>query len=69
VRSRFGWDVILLTGVLPAKSYTREQAAAEAFAEARMMYFNVWAAQIARSLGVKVKIDQAQVAKLEEIDP
>ena len=66
VRSRFGWDVILLTGVLPAKTYTRDEAAAEAFPEVRAAYFNVWVEQIARSLGVKVTIDPKQVAKLEE---
>ena len=66
VRSRFGWDVVLLTGVLPAKTYTREEAAAEAFPEVRTAYFNVWVDQIGRALGVKIKIDPKQVAKLEE---
>ncbi|MBA3499987.1 MAG: hypothetical protein M4D80_03880 [Myxococcota bacterium] len=68
-RTRFGWDVILLTGVSPAKTYTREEAAAEAFPEVRTAYFNVWVDQIARALGVKIKIDPAQVAKLDEVGP
>jgi hypothetical protein len=69
VRSRFGWDVVLLIGVLPAKTYTRDEAAAEAFPEVRTAYFNVWVEQIARSLGVKVHIDPKQVAKLDEVGP
>jgi hypothetical protein len=69
VRTRFGWDVILLTGVVPAKTYTREEAAAEAFPEVRTAYFNVWVDQVARSLGVKIKIDPKQVAKLDEVGP
>lgn len=68
VRSKFGWDVILLTGLVPARTYTREAAAAEAFPEARIAYFNVWVEQIARSLGIKVEKDLEQLTKLEELE-
>lgn len=69
VRSKFGWDVILMTGLGPAKTYTREEAAAEAFPEVRTAYFNVWVDQIAKSLGVKIDIDRKQLPKLEELGP
>jgi hypothetical protein len=69
VKNHYGWDVILLTGMLPAKTYTRDEAAAEAFPEVRLAYFNVWVDQIARSLGVKIDIDRKQVEKLEELGP
>ena len=69
VRSKFGWDVILMTNMLPAKTYTREEAAAEAFPEVRTAYFNAWVDQVARSLGVKIDIDRKQLPKLEELGP
>jgi hypothetical protein len=68
-RTKFGWDVVLLTGIQTAKTYTREEAAAEAFPEVRTGYFNVWVEHIARAQGVKIKIDPKQVAKLDEVGP
>jgi hypothetical protein len=67
VKTKWGWDVILLTEIGPAKSYTREDAAAEAFPELRRGYFQIWVNQIVRSLGVTIKIDDKQVAKLDEV--
>jgi hypothetical protein len=58
-----------LTGIQPAKTYTREEAAAEAFPEVRTAYFNIWVEHVARALGVKIKIDAKQVAKLDEVGP
>ena len=66
VRTQWGWDVILLTGVKPEKRYTREEAAEEAFPEVRRGYFTTWVDQIAKSLGVKITIDDKAVAKLDE---
>ena len=65
VRTPWGWDVILLDGILPAKTYTREEAAAEAFPEIRRQYFTHWVNQIIRSLGVKITVDPKQ---LDEAD-
>jgi hypothetical protein len=69
VRTQWGWDVILLTDVLPAKAYTREEAAVEAFPEVRRGYFSLWVDEIAKALGVKIEIDDKQVAKLDQVGP
>ncbi len=69
VRTKWGWDVILLTDVGAAKTYTREEAASEAFPEVRRGYFRVWVNDIIRSLGVKIEVDQQQVAHLDEVGP
>ena len=61
VRTPWGWDVILLDGILPPKSYTREEAAAEAFPEIRRQYFTHWVNQIVRGLGVKITVDPKQL--------
>ena len=66
VRTRWGWDVILLHGVQPAKKYTRDEAANEVFGEVRRNYFNLWVNQIAKSLGVTITIDPKRVAKVLE---
>ena len=57
VRTEWGWDVILLDDILPAKTYTREEAARESFPEVRRAYFQTWVNQIVRSLGVKITVD------------
>lgn len=57
VRTDWGWDVILLEGVQPARTLSREEAAREAFPEVRRAYFHVWVNQIVRSLGVKITVD------------
>ena len=69
VRTQWGWDVILLTDLQPAKTYTREEAASVAFPEVRRAYFGYWVEQITKSLGVRVEIDEKQVAKLDQVQP
>jgi len=69
VRTQWGWDVILLTERIAAKTYTRDELAREMFPELRRNYFSVWVNQIVRSLGVKIEVDPAQVARLEELGP
>jgi hypothetical protein len=66
VRTQWGWDVILLTDVIPAQKYTREEAAAEAFPEVRRGYFNVWVDQLAKDSGVRITKDEKAFATLEE---
>lgn len=55
VRSRFGWDVIVLTELVPARTYTHEQAAAEIFPEVRRNYFQAWSHQLVDALGARVE--------------
>ncbi len=64
-RTEWGWDVILMTQRLEPRVYTREEVAAEVFPDLRRQYFQIWVNQIARSLGVKVQLDEAAIARLE----
>lgn len=66
VRTRWGWDVILWTGGLPAQEFTRDQIAAEVFPELRRAAFQAWVNELVKRLGVKVEINTALVARLEE---
>jgi hypothetical protein len=67
VRNQFGLDVILLTGIEPEKSYTREQAAAEAFPEVRRGYFVLWVDHLQKELGLRVTYDDKRDQKLEAL--
>jgi hypothetical protein len=70
VRTQWGWDTILLTGIRPAMTYTPEEAATEAFPEVRRGYFTFWVDQIAKSLGVRITLDEKAIARLDdEIKP
>ena len=69
VRTPWGWDIVLWTGGLPPQEMTRDEIAASAFPELRRSMFPIWVAQIQRDLGVKVEIDAAQVARLDEVGP
>jgi len=66
VRTPWGWDVILLTDVLPAREQTREELAAEVFPDLRRSFFQVWVNQLIRDQQVQIAIDTAQ---LEEAGP
>lgn len=69
VRTKWGWDVILWTGGIEAQERTREDVVADLFPEIRRRYFQVWVTQLARQLGVHIDVDQAAVAKLDEVGP
>jgi len=68
-KTQWGWDLILWTGGLSAKETTRAELEAEAFPDLRRSMFPIWVAQVARDLGVKPEIDQAQLARLDEVGP
>jgi hypothetical protein len=65
VRTPWGWDVILLTGIIPAKEMTRDELGAIVFDEVRRLTFTTWVNDLIKQLHVHVDVDQAQVAKLE----
>jgi len=65
-RTKWGWDVILLTGLIPAQLHTREEAAARVFPELRRREFYRWVNQIASASGVRVEVDPERVARLLE---
>jgi hypothetical protein len=64
-RTEWGWDVILLTQRMEPRVYTREEVAAEVFPDLRRQYFQIWVNQIAKSLGVRVELDEALIARLD----
>ncbi|HSK01357.1 MAG TPA: peptidylprolyl isomerase [Kofleriaceae bacterium] len=68
-RTEWGWDVILLTERMAPRVYTREEIAAEVFPDVRRQYFQLWVNGLARSLGVRVELDAAQIARLDEGGP
>lgn len=61
VRTEWGWDVILLTDLTPAKLYTRDEVAATAFPELRRQQFQIWVNGIIKSRGVKIRVDEKQL--------
>ena len=54
VRTDWGWDIILWTGVLPARDITPDELALELFPELRQMYFVAWSRSIGKSTKVEV---------------
>lgn len=69
VRTAWGWDVILLTERIAPRVYTREEIAAEVFPDVRRQHFQRWVNGLARSLGVRVELDAARIARLDEGGP
>jgi hypothetical protein len=65
VRTDWGYDVVLWTGGIAAAERTRDEVVAELFPELRRHQFQLWAAQLARQLGVHIEVDQAGVAELD----
>lgn len=67
VRTPWGWDVILLTDVIPAETPTPEKIVERMMPEIKRSYFTTWATQIGQSLGVSVKVFDENVQLLEEL--
>lgn len=55
VRTQYGWEVILLTDVLPEHTYTRDEVVPPIFAAARRHQFRVWTDELARTAGVHIE--------------
>ena len=66
VRSSWGWDVVVWTGGVPAREFTREEFAAEAYPDLRRQMFAIWVNQLIKELHVHIELDQAEIAKLAE---
>ncbi|MBS1123887.1 MAG: hypothetical protein H6Q90_6115 [Deltaproteobacteria bacterium] len=54
-RTPQGWDVILLTELVPSKQYTREEVETIVFPELRRKQFLAWASQLVQSLGIEIE--------------
>lgn len=65
-RTEWGWDVVLLTRLAPAKVHTRDEVAAKLFPEARRQHFYRWVNGLAAARGVRVELDPERVARLLE---
>jgi hypothetical protein len=65
-RTKWGWDIILLTRIIEPAVHTRDEVAARAFPELRRRQFYRWVGQLASSLGVRVQLDPERVAQLLE---
>ncbi|MDX2086688.1 MAG: hypothetical protein SFX73_02505 [Kofleriaceae bacterium] len=62
VRTKWGYDVILWTGGLPAKETTREELEAELFPEIRRAYFIAWVGQMVKERGIHIEVDPSQLS-------
>ena len=60
-RTKWGWDVILWTGGLPAQELTRAQLADEMFPELRRQFFALWVENIRKTLGIAISLDPKQL--------
>ena len=66
VRTQWGWDVVLWTGGVEAKERSRDELVAEMFPEVRRQQFHLWVTQLGKQLGVRISVDPATVARLDE---
>jgi hypothetical protein len=55
IRTPQGWDVILLTEVVPTKQYTRDEVAAIVFPELRRKQFVRWTSELTHALGLDLE--------------
>ena len=68
VRTPWGWDVILLTELIPAAKPTPEELVETVLPDMKRSYFPLWATQVAQRLGVTVKIYDDKVPLLESLE-
>jgi hypothetical protein len=65
VRTSWGWDVILLTELIPAEKLSHDEAIAKMLPELKRSYFGIWAKQVAKA--VSVKMFDENIPKLEDL--
>jgi peptidyl-prolyl cis-trans isomerase C len=67
VRTKWGWDVILLTELIPAARPTPDEIVEKMLPDVKRSYFSVWAQQVTASLGLKIEVHDDNVALLEDL--
>lgn len=67
VRTKFGWDVIVWTGVEPETSPSPDELVAKLLPDVKQLYFNTWVETVAQRLGLHVELIQANIDKLEAL--
>jgi hypothetical protein len=68
VRTPWGWDIILLSELIPAARPSQAEIVEKALPDIKRGYFSVWATQVAQQLGVTVKIYDDKVPLLENLE-
>ena len=68
VRTKWGWDVILMTEVVPASHPSEDEIVRQLMPQVKQVYFPVWVSHIERSLGVHVEIEKDAATRLEKLD-
>jgi hypothetical protein len=67
VRTKWGWDVILLTELFPAARPTSEEVVEKMLPDVKRSYFSVWAQEVTARLGLKIEIHEDNVSLLEDL--
>jgi hypothetical protein len=67
VRTPWGWDIVLWDSVVPEVHATQDEIAKAALPEIKRAYFPVWVARVAQSLGVKPRLEDANLPLLENL--
>ena len=68
VRTKWGWDVIVWTDVLPPLETSRDQLLAQMFPDLRRAYFAQWVSELARGLGVHLERQDKNLGVLDQLD-
>ena len=68
VRTPWGWDIILLTELIPAAHPSESELVEKALPDVKRIYFPQWVAQLGTKLGVSVKVFDDNVPKLENVE-
>ncbi|MGE5183517.1 MAG: hypothetical protein ACM31C_15705, partial [Acidobacteriota bacterium] len=67
VRTKWGWDVILYTSLVPASHPPPDELVRLLMPQVKQAFFPVWVGRIERSLGIHVEIDKDAAARLEKL--
>jgi hypothetical protein len=68
VRTQWGWDVILLTELIPEEHLTPAQVVDKFLPDVKRSYFVQWTQQLAQSRGITSKVFDDKVQLLENIE-
>ena len=66
VRTKWGWDVVLFSDVVPAVDTPPAEVATKLMPEVKRSYFMAWVNKTAKQLGLHVELDKAIVERLED---
>jgi hypothetical protein len=67
VRTKWGWDVVLFSDVVPAVHTKPEEVARRLMPDVKRSYFMSWVNKITKELGIHVEMFKDNVARLEEV--